>query len=277
MGREGEVVARAAARRFERAHPGIARRGPAAAVDAPRTRSCSPRSPAMRCPTSASSATPGSRSSPRSARSSRCDARRRAVAGDAPRATISPASGTPTSSAARALRRAVVRRHAPALLSHATCSRAAGIRRAAARLGRMARGDARPSRRARGAGQLRASLLPLNEFEPLFALGAAARRSAAARRRHARRLSKPGVPPRARLLRRASSARPGAADDQHPDLERLGRIRAAATSRSTSPGPWNIGEFQRRLPADDAGRLGDRAAARARRARACRSPAARAS
>ena len=43
-------------------------------------------------------------------------------------------------------------------------------------------------------------------------------------------------------------------------------------------GPWNLGEFRRRLPAGAAGRLGDRAAARSRRGgrRASRWPAARA-
>ena len=105
---------------------------------------------------------------------------------------------------------------------------------------------------------------------------AAAKRSAAARRRTLRQLPERRLPPRAALLRRHVSRRPRAAADQRATSPTYGTSSGAATSRSTSTGPWNIGEF-------DAGcRPGVQASwATAplpgpRRTRACRSPAARA-
>ena len=72
MGREGEVATQLL-RAFEREHPGCASRCSSCPGAQP-TRSCSPRSPATRRRTSPSSATPGSPSSSRWTRSSRCDA-----------------------------------------------------------------------------------------------------------------------------------------------------------------------------------------------------------
>ena len=102
-------------RDFEREQSRHPRRRPAAAVDR-RAREAAHRvRRRLRCPTSASSATPGFPSSRRSVRSSPSMRARR------PRRTsrgrlLPPASGTPTSSTAMLLRRAVVRGHAAALL-----------------------------------------------------------------------------------------------------------------------------------------------------------------
>ena len=90
--------------------------GAADPLDAPRTRSCSPRSSATRRPTSRSSATPGSRSSPRSSALEpldRCVAASRTVRLGR---LLRRASGAPTCIDGRALRHALVRRHAGALL-----------------------------------------------------------------------------------------------------------------------------------------------------------------
>ena len=80
-------------------------------------------------------------------------------------------------------------------------------------------------RRARRRRQATASLLPLNEPDPLFALSLQ-QGPVLKRRRHARRLLAAAVSARARLLRLGLSRRPGAADDEHPGVQRLGRIRA---------------------------------------------------
>ena len=130
----------------------------------------------------------------------------------------------------------------------------------------------------RGRGRDRyAILLPLNEFEPLLALALQQDepllrddgrcgnfRSAGFRRALAFYVEH--VPATAARRRSRNTAISNVWDE-------FGRGRFAFYII----GPWNIGEFQRRLPADRQHELDDGAAARARRARARRSPAARAS
>ncbi len=143
----------------------------------------------------------------------------------------------------QALRRAVVRRHAPAVLSHRP-ARARRLRRAAARLGRMAARARGRSRRTRGAEQLRD-------------LPAAQRVRAAAQSRRCRATIRCS----ATTARAAISTAPtfrraldfyvemfrrglGAADEQPGRSRTSGTSSRTASSRSTSPGPWNIGEFR---------------------------------
>ena len=76
-----------------------------------------------------------------------------------------------------------------------------------------------------GSGQIR-DLPAAQRVRAAARPGAAAARSAAARQRHARQLRKRRIPPRAGVLRRDVPQRLGAADEQHADLQRLGRIRA---------------------------------------------------
>ena len=217
-----------------------------------------------RCPTSRSSATPGSRSSSRSARSRRSTRRIADLGGASTRATTSPASGTPTSIDGARLRRALVRRHARALLSHATCSRAAGYAAPPRDLGRVARGDGARSRRA-AAPSATPILLPLNEWEPPVDPRPAARRDAARATATATATSaSPRFRRALRLLPRPLRSAARAAASAQRRSRTSTRTSPTATSRCSSAGPWNLGEFARRLPPELAGRVGDGAAARGR-------------
>ena len=127
-----------------------------------------------------------------------------------------------------------------------------------------------------GAGNY-AIFLPLNEFEPLLDSRRAAARSAAARRRHARQLRK-----RRDSAARSTSTPTCSADGWAPpmsntEISNVWDEFAQGFFAFYITGPWNVGEFRRRLPAGAAGRLGDRAAARTRTVPAPRSPAAAAS
>ena len=183
--------------------------------------------------TSASSATPGSRSSRRSARSSRCEPCVDAIAGDR-RARLLRRHLGHQRDRRRRVRRALVRRHAPAVLSHGP-ARTGRLRGAAATTGRSGCAHARSAQAATSGRERYAILLPLNEFEPLLTLplqqddpllrdGGRAATSAA----------------------RVSAARCGSIVDmfaqgcappseQHPDLQRLERVRPRLFQRSTSP------------------------------------------
>ena len=92
--------------------------------------------------------------------------------------------------------------------------------------------------------------------------------AAAARRRPLWQLPQRGLPPRARRsTSRCSASGFAPAVDATQTSPTSGTSSAAATSRFYITGPWNIGEFKRRLPPATAGRLDDRAAAGPRRAR----------
>ena len=174
------------------------------------------------------------------------------------------------------LRRALVRRHARALLPHAT-SGARGRRPAAADLGGVAGGDARGSRRCRGAERY-AILLPIDEWAQPVILGLQA-----------------GAP----LL--ADGGRHG--DFRDPrfrrafDVLRLALLASASRRRSATAqvanlyqqfadgyfamwitGPWNLGEFRSRLPPElqDDWTTAPLPASPKETIRASRSPAARA-
>ena len=99
----------------------------------------------------------------------------------------------------------------------------AGFRRAAARLERM---DTRARRREgeRGRRQLR-DLPAAQRIRAAVESRRAGAGSAAARQRHARQFRERRIPARIRLLRRHVPPRLGAADEQHRNLERLGRVR----------------------------------------------------
>ena len=160
------------------------------------------------------------------------------------------------------VRLAVVRRHAGALLPH----RPAARRRpsgAAAELGRVGRRDARGAAARRRAPLRRAAAA---RTSPTRCSRWRCSRAAAERRRHARRV-------RAAGFRRAL----GFYDEPVPRGPRAGARRTAQISNVWDEfarglfafyvsGPWNIGEFRRRLPRERQQRLGDCAAAGPRRA-----------
>ncbi len=100
---------------------------------------------------------------------------------------------------------------------------------------------------ARGAGRY-AILLPVDEYEQPVILGRRARRRPAARRRPRGDFRAPAFRQAAQLLRRPLPRRPRPGVVQQP-----GRPTSTSSSpRATSPfyitGPWNVGEFRRRLP-----------------------------
>ena len=250
-GARGEVVAELLPE-FERAIPASGR-GAAAALDGGAREAADRVRRRRHCPTSASSATPGCRSSARSTRSSRSTSgwprrrHRRAT-------TTSPASSdTNVMPAARrtAARRAVVRRHAPALLPHATCCAPPAIARP-------------PQTWAEWHAAMLAAIRQRGGGRTATAIAAAAQRVRAAVRAGAaagRPLLRDGGRPRQFLAAAASGARSTstssifrdglrAAAGATPDRPTSGTSSAAACSRSTSSGPWNIGEFRRRLPAE---------------------------
>ena len=229
----------------------------------PRTRSCSPRSPARRCPTSASSATPGSPSSRRSMRSSRsmsCVARlarhraRRLLRGHpaTPIVVDGTLFGIPWYVDTRLL---FYRRD---LLQQAGFD-------APPRRGTSGREMLARSRRMVGAGSLR-DPAAAQRVRAAARAGAAAARAAAARRRPLRAISAaPASAARCAFYASMFRRGLGAADDQHADLERLGRVRPRLCSRSTSPGRGTSASSSERLPPRAAGRVDDGAAAGAGR------------
>ena len=151
-----------------------------------------------------------------------------------------------------ALRRAVVRRHAAAVLPQRPAARRPASTRRRARWDEWHAGDA-PRSSGMAAPDRYAILLPLNEFEPLLALGAAAAGAAAARRRPLRQLPQRRLPARARR--------------STPDMFDNGWAPALTNTQISNvwdefgrgqfafyiSGPWNIGEFKRRLPPEQQG------------------------
>ena len=175
----------------------------------------------------------------------------------------------------QAVRRAVVRRHAAAVLPHATCFERGRHRR-------RCRDDwaelARALDALQRAGVPHPLLLPLNEFEPLLALGAAAARTAAARRRPLRQLlAAPAFSARCAFYLEMLRARPCAVPDQQRRSPTCGRSSAAARSRPTSRGRGTSASSSAACRAELQRTLDHRAAAGPGRAPAPRPPAARAS
>ena len=122
-----------------------------------------------------------------------------------------------------------------------------------------------------------AILLPLNEFEPLLAL--ALQQDEPLLRDDGRwgNFDSAGFRRALALLRRACSRSGFAPPTTDADVSNVWNEFGRGYFAFYISGPWNIGEFKRRLPAERAGELDDRAAARARTGPARRSPAARAS
>ena len=176
------------------------------------------------------------------------------------------------------LGRSLVRRHATPLLSHATCSPPPAIPR---RRARGTTGRRRwPRVKARGGPDaLRRSCCRSPSGSRWCSSALRSGRDAPAGRRPPRRL--PERPRSARALRvlrrtlpRAGSRRSAA----HATVANVYQDFARGDFAFFITGPWNLGEFARRLPAALAGRLVDGAHARARRRGrpGRRSPAARA-
>ena len=115
----------------------------------------------------------------------------------------------------------------------------------------------RDAMRARQASAAAASgygvLLPLNEPEPLLALRAAARRRCSPTTARRGDFSQRAVPPRARLLRRRLPRGPCAGDEQQRRSRTSGTSSARGLFAFYVTGPWNIGEFRRRLPRERQG------------------------
>ena len=169
----------------------------------------------------------------------------------------------------------------PGTSTPACCSTArdllgsAGYADDAADLGRVARRD--------GGDQAGGRARPLRDLpadQRMVAPGdprAPGRVAAARRRRHAR-----GVLGGPSSAARSTSTSTSSASGLAPpigdnEIANLYQEFARGYFAMYITGPWNLGEFRRRLPDGAAGRLGDRADARPRRrARASRSPAARA-
>ena len=173
-----------------------------------------------------------------------------------------------------ALRRPVVRRHAPAVLPHATCSPQAGFAAPPRDLGGMARACCAAVKAARGPRPLR---------DPAAARTNSSRCSHWRCSRPTRCCATAGARqfPQRRLPRALASTSTCSASgwapplDQHADRERVEEFGRGYFAFYIT-GPWNIGEFKRRLP-PSCRTSGRRRRCRARTARARRSPAARAS
>ena len=167
------------------------------------------------------------------------------------------------------LRRAVVRRHAPAVLPPRPARAAPASPSRRATWAEWTRALAAVKAHA-GAGQLR-DPAAAQRIRAAARARPAAGRAAAARRRHATATSRaPGFRRALGFYVDMFRQRLAPPSTNTADLERLERVRPRHFAFYIT-GPWNIGEFQRRLPAEPAGRLGDGAAAGARRARARRS------
>ena len=161
------------------------------------------------------------------------------------------------------VRRAVVRRHAAAVLS----PRPLRARRHHIDARQTGPASCRRSTRCSAPASPHPLLLPLNEFEPLLAL--ALQQDDPLLRDGGRygNFRSAGLSARAGVLPGALRARPCAVRSPATRSPTCGRSSAAARSRSSSPGPWNIGEFDRRLPAELRDRWTHRAAARPDRPR----------
>ena len=138
----------------------------------------------------------------------------------------------PAPTARAAARRALVRRHAPAVLSQRPAARRR-LSRGRPQTWAEWRAAMQDIRRARRRGSYGA-LLPLNESEPLFAL-ALQQGAAAARRRPRGDFSQPPFRRALDFYARTVSRRPGAADGEHRRSPTCGTNSRAACSPSTSP------------------------------------------
>ena len=219
MGREGEVV-QELVRDFEREQPGRARRRPADPVDARRTRSCSPRTSARSTPDVAQLGNTWIAEFAALRAIAPLDGARRRVARRRARRLLPRHLGHERHRR-RALRRAVVRGHARALLPHATCCAARRLRLRCPATGTAGARAMAALQRVAGAGTLRH--LPADER-----VDAAGSSSAC---RPARRCStddgtrgafaRPAFRRAVRLLPRASSAtawRPPVGDNEIANL-----------------------------------------------------------
>ena len=102
--------------------------------------------------------------------------------------------------------------------------------------------------KARAAPGDYAILLPVNEYEPLLALAPAAAGAAAARRRPLRQFPLARLRPRLRFLSRACSARGSRRRVSNTQISNVYDEFARGHFAFYISGPWNIGEFKRRLP-----------------------------
>ena len=263
MGREGEVVDRAAARVRAHAsrHP---RRGPAAAVDR-RAREAADRvrrrRHARRLP-----ARQHLDSGVRRARRARAARRtRRRVAGRSTPRDYFPGIWDTNVVDGKLLRRAVVRRHAAPVLPPRPARAAPATRRRRAR-GRNGRRCSPRSSSDAGRRSLR-DPAAAQRVRAAARARAAAGRPAAARRRPLGQFPQRGLPPRAATSTSTCSAAASRRRSTNADISNVWNEFGRGYFAFYISGPWNIGEFKRRLPAERAGELDDGAAARARRAR----------
>ena len=175
--------------------------------------------------------------------------------------TTSPASSTPTS--CRRRRRPLLGLpwyvDTRLLFYRTDLLRAAGHARAAPDLGRVAR---RRCATSGGSAPAAATARCCPSTSPTRCSRCRCSKAPLlARRRHPRRLLAAAVPARARLLRRASSATAWRRGWQRPRSSNVWDEFARGLFAFYVTGPWNIGEFRRRLPRRAAGRLGHGAAA----------------
>ena len=246
MGREGEVVARAGAATSSARIPASASTS-SRSPGRPRTRSCSPPSSATRLPDVAQLGNTwiaGVRRARRARAARRAAGRVAGVARDDYFPGIwdtNVIDGTLYGVPWYVDTRLLFYRTRPARARPATPRRRDAGPSGATRCGAI--------KRAPAAAQLRRSCCRSTSTQPLVALGAAAGRAAAARRRHARQLlAAPAfrraldfyvgpVPRRPRAARRAAT-----------QIANVWHEFARGTFAFYITGPWNLGEFRRRLP-----------------------------
>ena len=148
------------------------------------------------------------------------------------------------------LRRALVRRHAAPVLSQRHPGARPAIREPPRSWEAWRRRDG-GDRAAAPARRRDAIILPINEWAPLVVLALQQGAGAAVGRRDLRRL-----PARRRSARRSTSTSRcssdgfASADGRAPQIANLYQEFAAGRFAMYISGPWNLGEFARRLPAD---------------------------
>jgi multiple sugar transport system substrate-binding protein len=243
MGREGEVVGELIPE-FERLHPEIRVRSRTAALDRGARKAADCGRGRIRRRICANSAIAGSRNSSLSRRSRHCSSASTASATIQPRGLFQRHLGLERGGR-RDLRRALVCRHATAVLPDRSdrggrlCGSAGELERVAARAG----GD-----QERAHGERFGILLPLNDYDPLIAL---------ALQQSQPMLRDNGT--RGNFASRNSSA-PSASTSTCSGSRYAPSVRDSEISNVWTEfgrgyfafyisGPWDIGEFRRRLPA----------------------------
>ena len=196
----------------------------------------------------------GCRSSSRSMRSQPLDARIAAHAGARSRGDYFPGAWDTGVIDGTRVRGAVVRRHAPAVLSPRPARRRPASTTPPRDVGRMARGDGRDQARGR-AGPLRdpaAAQRVRAAAEP----GHPAARSAAARRRPLRQFPQRRLQARAGVLRGHVRRRAGRRRVSNTQISNVWNEFGRGYFSFYVTGPWNIAEFRKRLPPRLAGSTG---------------------